>query len=229
MRIILLGSPGAGKGTQAKYIKEHYAIPQISTGDMLRAAVQAKTPLGLMAKELMDAGKLVPDDIMIQLVKERIAQPDCRCGFLFDGFPRTLPQAEAVREQGIPIDAVIEIAVDDNEIIKRLSGRWTHPASGRTYHNLYNPPKAAGKDDVTGEPLIQREDDMEHTIRKRLQVYHEQTKPLIEYYKNWERSGDPIAPRYITINGLQPVEAVRDDVLAVVESGYDKSCPSDIG
>lgn len=224
MRIILLGSPGAGKGTQAKLITEKYGIPQISTGDMLRAAGEAGTPLGLAAKAVMDAGKLVSDDIIIGLVKERIQQSDCTRGFLFDGFPRTLPQAEAVRQQQIPIDIVIEIDVDDEEIIKRLSGRWMHLASGRTYHMLYQPPKIAGKDDVTGEPLVQREDDTEATVRKRLQVYRDQTKPLIAYYKNWANSGDPKASRYLTLNGRKAVEQVRDEIFKALESIHEQSC-----
>jgi len=223
MRIILLGSPGAGKGTQAKLIKEKYGIPQISTGDMLRAAVQAGTPLGLAAKAVMDAGKLVSDDIIIGLVKERIQQPDCARGFLFDGFPRTLPQAEAIRQQKIPIDVVIEIAAEDEEIVKRLSGRWVHPASGRTYHTLYQPPKVKGKDDVTGELLIQREDDTEATVRKRLQVYRDQTKPLIAYYKDWVKTGDPAAPRYLTVNGQKTVEQVRDEIFKALESLNEQS------
>src|SRR5919206_3828561 len=181
MRLILLGAPGAGKGTQANFIKEKFNIPQISTGDMLRAAVKAGTPLGLAAKQVMDAGGLVPDDVIIGLVKERIAQPDCRQGFLFDGFPRTIPQADAMRDAGVDIDYVIEIDVDDAEIIKRLSGRRVHLPSGRTYHVQFNPPKTPGKDDVTGEDLIQRDDDREETIRKRLQIYHEQTKQLVDY------------------------------------------------
>lgn len=223
MRIILLGSPGAGKGTQAKFIKEKYGIPQISTGDMLRAAVQAGTPLGLAAKAVMDAGKLVSDDIIIGLVKERIQQPDCARGFLFDGFPRTLPQAEAIRQQKIPIDAVIEITTEDEEIVKRLSGRWLHPASGRTYHMLYQPPKIAGKDDITGEPLIQRVDDTEETVRKRLQVYHDQTKPLIDYYKNWAKTNDVLAPHYVIINGQKSVEEVRDEIFKALENLNEQS------
>ncbi len=223
MRIILLGSPGAGKGTQAKFIKEKYGIPQISTGDMLRAAVQAGTPLGLMAKAVMDAGKLVSDDIIIGLVKERIQQADCSSGFLFDGFPRTLPQAEAIRQQQIPIDFVIEMTVEDEEIIKRLSGRWMHPASGRTYHKLYQPPRVSGKDDLTGEPLVQREDDTEETVRKRLQVYRDQTKPLIAYYQEWAKSKDALAPRYITVNGQLPVDEVRNKIFKALESLHAQS------
>lgn len=217
MRIILLGCPGAGKGTQAKFITEKYGIPQISTGDMLRAAVQAGTPLGLAAKQVMDSGRLVSDDIIISLVKERIQQADCAQGFLLDGFPRTLPQAAALREQRVPLDWVIEIAVDDEEIVKRLTGRWVHAASGRVYHVLYNPPKIAGKDDVSGEPLIQREDDKEATVRKRLQIYHDQTKPLIAYYQDWSASQDPMAPRFAQIDGHQSVQEVSAEILQCLE------------
>jgi adenylate kinase len=217
MRIILLGSPGAGKGTQAKLITEKFAIPQISTGDMLRAAVKAGTPLGQAAKSVMDSGKLVSDDIIIGLVKERIAQPDCKNGFLFDGFPRTLPQAEAIRSQNIPINYVIEIAVDDEEIVHRLSGRRIHLPSGRVYHVDYQPPRVAGQDDLTGEELIQREDDKEETIRKRLQVYHEQTKPLVDYYIKWQKSGDPIAPVYVCIDGQRSVNQVSEEINAVLQ------------
>lgn len=212
MRIILLGSPGAGKGTQAKFITEAFGIPQISTGDMLRAAVAAKTPLGQQAKQIMDSGSLVPDDIVIALVKERIIQPDCQYGFLLDGYPRTLPQAEAIRTEHIPLDVVIEIAVDDDEIIRRLSGRRVHPASGRTYHMFYNPPLNDNKDNVTGEPLIQREDDREETVRKRLEVYHRQTKPLIDYYINWSASGDADAPHYLMVNGHDSVSHVQAQI-----------------
>jgi adenylate kinase len=217
MRAILLGSPGAGKGTQAKFITERYGICQISTGDMLRAAVNAGTTIGREAKQVMDAGKLVSDDTIIALVKERIKQVDCEKGFLFDGFPRTLPQAEALRTAHIPIDAVIEIDVDDEEIVKRLSGRWLHPASGRTYHVLYHPPKQAGKDDETGEPLVQREDDREATVRKRLQVYHDQTKPLINYYLDWQTSNDKNAPRYLRINGNDSVQAVSKKIFEFLD------------
>lgn len=212
MRIILLGGPGAGKGTQANYIKDRYGIPQISTGDMLRAAVKAGTPLGLEAKKIMDAGGLVSDDIILGLVKERIQQPDCQKGFLLDGFPRTIPQAEAVKQQGIKIDSVVEIDVDDEEIIKRMSGRRVHTASGRTYHVVFNPPKKPDTDDVTGEPLIQRDDDKEDTVRKRLKVYHEQTEPLIDYYSKWAGSGTEQAPKYIKVSGTGPVEGVRDSI-----------------
>ena len=217
MRIILLGAPGAGKGTQANYIKEKFGIPQISTGDMLRAAVKAGTPLGVAAKKVMDAGGLVSDDIIIGLVKERIKDADCANGFLFDGFPRTIPQAEAMKEAGVGIDYVVEIDVDDAEIIKRMSGRRVHPASGRTYHVIFNPPKVAGKDDATGEDLIQREDDTEETVKKRLEVYHSQTKPLVDYYANWAASGKPGAPRHVRIPGIGSVEAIRDQVFAALK------------
>ena len=210
MRLILLGGPGAGKGTQANYIKENYQIPQISTGDMLRAAVKAGTGLGLKAKEYMDSGGLVPDDVIIGLVKERIKESDCEKGFLFDGFPRTIPQADAMKEAGVPIDAVVDINVPDEEIIKRMGGRRAHLASGRTYHIIFNPPKEEGKDDVTGEPLVQRDDDKEATVRKRLEVYHDQTEPLIDYYKNWQSSGQAGAPQYIRIEGVGKVEEIRD-------------------
>ena len=212
MRLILLGGPGAGKGTQARFITEKFGIPQISTGDMLRAAVKEGTRLGLEAKKYMDAGQLVPDDVIIGLVKERIKEPDCEKGFLFDGFPRTIPQAEAMKEAGVKIDYVVEIAVPDEEIIKRMSGRRVHLPSGRTYHIIYNPPKVEGKDDVTGEPLVQREDDKEETVRKRLEVYHAQTEPLVEFYKNWEASGDPNAPKYVRIDGVGSVEEIRDRI-----------------
>ncbi len=212
MRLILLGAPGAGKGTQANYIREKYGIPQISTGDMLRAAARAGTPLGLAAKKLMDEGNLVPDDIIINLVKERIWEKDCANGFLFDGFPRTIPQAEAMKEAGVALDYVVEIDVADDEIIKRMSGRRVHLASGRTYHIVFNPPKVAGKDDVTGEDLVQRQDDAEETVKKRLTVYHTQTKALVDYYSSWARSGEKGAPRYVRIPGVGSVEAIRDQV-----------------
>lgn len=214
MRIILLGAPGAGKGTQAQFITEKYGIPQISTGDMLRAAVKAGTPLGKQAKEVMDAGGLVSDDIIIGLVKERIAEADCANGFLFDGFPRTIPQADALKEAGVDIDAVVEIDVADDEIIKRMSGRRVHPASGRTYHVVFNPPREEGKDDVTGEPLVQRDDDQEDTVRQRLKVYHEQTAPLIHYYRSWNESGEAKAPKYVYVEGVGSVEEIRDKVFA---------------
>ncbi|AHE97145.1 adenylate kinase [Thioalkalivibrio paradoxus] len=212
MRLILLGAPGAGKGTQAQYITEKYNIPQISTGDMLRAAVKAGTPLGLEAKKVMDAGGLVSDDIILGLIKERLEQPDCANGFLFDGFPRTIPQAEALKEQGVNLDFVVEVDVADEEIIKRMSGRRVHPASGRTYHVVFNPPKVDGKDDVTGEDLIQRDDDNEETVRKRLDVYHSQTKPLIEFYSKWAESADAAAPKYVKIAGIGSVESIRDEI-----------------
>ena len=218
MRLILLGPPGAGKGTQATTICQHYGIPQISTGDMLRAAVKAGTPLGLAAKKVMDAGALVSDDIIIGLVKERIAQPDCANGFLFDGFPRTIPQAEAMKAAGVKLDVVLEIDVPDAAIVERMSGRRTHPASGRTYHVKYNPPKVADKDDVTGEPLIQRDDDKEDTVRKRLEVYQNQTRPLVAYYSAWAQSGDKTAPRYRKISGVGRVEDITARALAALKS-----------
>jgi len=216
MRIILLGGPGAGKGTQANYIKEKFSIPQISTGDMLRAAVKAGTPLGLAAKKLMDAGALVSDEVIIGLVKERIQQPDCTQGFLFDGFPRTIPQADAMKEAGVDIDFVVEIDVADEEIIRRMSGRRVHLSSGRTYHVLFNPPKVAGKDDATGEDLIQREDDREETVKKRLEVYHAQTEPLVAYYSNLAAAGDARAPRYVKVAGVGSVDQIRDRVFAAL-------------
>ncbi len=212
MKLILLGGPGAGKGTQANFIKEKFGIPQISTGDMLRAAVKAGTQLGLEAKKFMDAGGLVPDDVIIGLVKERIKEADCEKGFLFDGFPRTIPQAEALKQAGVDIDYVVEIDVPDAEIIKRMSGRRVHLASGRTYHVTFNPPKVEGKDDVTGEPLIQREDDKEETVRKRLEVYHAQTEPLVDFYKKWAASGDPKAPKYVRIEGVGSVEDIKNAI-----------------
>ncbi len=216
MRLILLGAPGAGKGTQANYIKEKYNIPQISTGDMLRAAVKAGTPLGVAAKKVMDAGGLISDDIIINLVKERIKDADCANGFLFDGFPRTIPQAQAMKDAGIPIDYVVEIDVADSEIIKRMSGRRVHTASGRTYHIVFNPPKVAGKDDITGEDLVQRPDDAEETVLKRLTVYHDQTKPLVDYYGTWAKSGDAKAPKCVKVPGVGSVENIRDQVFAAL-------------
>lgn len=218
MRLILLGAPGAGKGTQANYIKEKFNIPQISTGDMLRAAVKAGTPLGIAAKVIMDAGGLVSDDIIIDLVKERIKDADCANGFLFDGFPRTIPQAQAMKDAGIPIDYVVEIEVADSEIIKRMSGRRVHPASGRTYHIAFNPPKVAGKDDVTGEDLVQRPDDTEATVIKRLDVYHAQTKPLVDYYASWQKSGAAKAPKCVNVAGVGSVENIRDNIFAALGS-----------
>ena len=217
MRIILLGGPGAGKGTQANFIKEKYGIPQISTGDMLRAHVKAGTELGKQAKKIMDEGGLVSDDIIMGMVKERIQEDDCKNGFLFDGFPRTIAQAEALREASVDIDAVVEIDVPDDEIIKRMSGRRVHLPSGRTYHVIYNPPKVEGKDDVTGEDLIQRDDDKEETVRKRLEVYHEQTEPLIDYYSKWAGSGDARAPKYVRVEGIGSVEEIRDRIFSALD------------
>jgi len=218
MRLILLGPPGAGKGTQAATICRTYGIPQISTGDMLRAAVKAGTPLGLAAKKVMDAGNLVSDDIIVGLVKERIAQPDCVNGFLFDGFPRTIPQAEAMKSAGVKLDAVLEIDVPDEAIIERMSGRRVHEASGRSYHVKFNPPKTPGRDDVTGEPLIQRKDDREETVRNRLEVYQKQTRPLVAYYSAWSAQGDAAAPRYRKISGLGSVEEIGARALAALKA-----------
>ena len=217
MRIILLGAPGAGKGTQATFIKEKFNIPQISTGDMLRAAVKAGTPLGLKAKGFMDSGGLVPDDVIIGLVSERIKEADCANGFLFDGFPRTIPQAEAMKNAGVTIDYVVEIDVPDEAIVERMSGRRSHPTSGRTYHVKFNPPKVAGKDDVTGEDLVQRDDDKEETVKTRLQVYHSQTKPLVGYYVNWAKSGENGAPKHVFINGLGEMNAIRDEIFSLLK------------
>ena len=217
MRLILIGGPGAGKGTQANFVKDKFQIPQISTGDMLRAALKAGTELGKKAKGYMDSGGLVPDDVIIGLVKERIKEADCEKGFLFDGFPRTIPQADALKEAGVAIDAVVDIDVPDEEIIKRMSGRRVHLASGRTYHIIFNPPKEEGKDDVTGEDLIQRDDDQKETVRKRLDVYHTQTEPLIDYYKNWERSGESESPKYVRIEGVGKVEEIRDQVYSALD------------
>ena len=208
MRLILLGAPGAGKGTQATFICQRLGIPQISTGDMLRAAVKAGTPLGVAARKVMDAGGLVSDDIIIGLVKERIVQPDCANGFLFDGFPRTIPQADAMKTAGVKLDLVLEIDVPDESIIERMSGRRAHLPSGRTYHLKFNPPKVEGKDDITGEPLIQRDDDKEETVKKRLQVYQSQTRPLVEYYARWSASGDALAPRCARISGTGSVDEI---------------------
>jgi adenylate kinase len=217
MKLILLGGPGAGKGTQAGYITKKYNIPQISTGDMLRAAVKAGTAMGLEAKKVMDAGGLVTDEIILGLVKDRIAEDDCKNGFLFDGFPRTLAQADALKDQGVEIDAVVEIDVDDSEIIKRMSGRRVHVNSGRTYHVIFNPPKVAGKDDETGEDLIQRDDDKEETVKKRLDVYHEQTEPLIAYYSGWASSGEANAPEYHKIAGIGGVNDIRDAIFNALD------------
>jgi len=217
MRIILLGAPGAGKGTQATFIKEKFNIPQISTGDMLRAAVKAGTQLGLEAKRFMDSGGLVPDEVIIGLVKERIKDDDCKAGFLFDGFPRTIPQAEAMKQAGVGIDYVVEIDVPDEAIVERMSGRRSHPASGRTYHVKFNPPKVAGKDDVTGEDLVQRDDDKEEVVKNRLAVYHSQTKPLVKYYSDWANSGVEGAPKHVFVNGLGDMNEIRDNIFAALK------------
>lgn len=218
MRLILLGGPGAGKGTQASALTERYSIPQISTGDMLRAAVKAGTELGVQAKQVMDRGDLVSDDIIIGLVKERITQADCANGFLFDGFPRTIAQAEAMKDAGVAIDAVVEIDVDPEEIVKRMSGRRSHPASGRVYHVDYNPPKVDGKDDVTGEPLVQRDDDSEATVRHRIGVYGQQTAPLKSYYGKWAASGDDDAPAYVKVDGIGDVDNITKRIVDGIES-----------
>lgn len=217
MRLILLGAPGAGKGTQAQFICERFKIPQISTGDMLRAAVKEGSELGLKVKEIMTSGGLVSDEIIIALVKERIAQPDCENGFLFDGFPRTIPQAEAMKEAAVKIDHVLEIAVDDEEIVKRLAGRRVHPGSGRVYHVEYNPPKEPGKDDVTGEALIQRDDDQESTVRNRLAVYHDQTAPLVDYYQQWAKQDAAAAPAYHRVEGVGSVDDITRQVIEALE------------
>jgi len=217
MRLILLGAPGAGKGTQATFICQKYGIPQISTGDMLRAAVKAGSPMGLAAKKVMDAGALVSDDIIIGLVKERITQPDCAKGFLFDGFPRTIPQADAMKAAGVKLDYVLEIDVPFDAIIERMSGRRSHAASGRTYHVRFNPPKVEGKDDVTGESLIQRDDDKEETVRKRLDVYSAQTRPLVDYYSSWAKAEPAAAPQYRTISGTGSVDDIRTRAFAALE------------
>jgi adenylate kinase len=216
MRVILLGGPGAGKGTQANYIKGKYQIPQISTGDMLRAHVKAGTDLGKAAKKIMDEGGLVSDDIIMGMVKERITEEDCKNGFLFDGFPRTIPQAEALKDAGVTVDAVVEIDVPDEEIIKRMSGRRVHLASGRTYHLIYNPPKVEGKDDETGEDLIQRDDDQEETVRARLKVYHDQTEPLVQFYSGWADAGGEGAPKYHKIDGVGGVDQIRDAIFSAL-------------
>jgi len=216
MRLILLGPPGAGKGTQANFVKEAFGIPQISTGDMLRAAVKVGTPLGVAAKKVMDSGGLVSDEIIIGLVKDRLRQPDCANGYLFDGFPRTIPQADAMKDAGVGLDYVLEIDVPDAAIVERMSGRRVHIASGRTYHVRYNPPKVAGRDDVTGEELIQRDDDREETVTKRLEVYQSQTRPLVDYYAKWAAEGDARAPKYRKVNGLGDVDVVREACLAAL-------------
>jgi len=217
MRLILLGPPGAGKGTQSAFITAKFGIPQISTGDMLRAAIKAGNSLGRSVKEVMDAGRLVPDSVVIALVRERLKQPDCARGCLFDGFPRTVPQAEAVRDARVAIDYVLEIDVPDEEIVGRMSGRRVHPASGRSYHLKFNPPKVDDRDDLTGEPLLQREDDREDTVRRRLAVYHAQTRPLVAFYQRWAGSGEPGAPAYRRISGLGGVEEIRDRAFAALE------------
>ena len=216
MRIILLGLPGAGKGTQAQFLIARYGIPQISTGSMLRAEIAAGTPLGKEAQKYMDEGNLVPDQLVIDMVKKRIAQPDCKNGFIIDGFPRTVAQAEVLRESGIDIDSVIEIEVGDMEILRRMSGRRVHPASGRTYHIEFNPPRVPGKDDLTGEPLVQRPDDNEETVKRRIAGYHEVTKPLVNYYLKWAESGDPRAPNYVNLYGRGSIEHIRDKMLAAL-------------
>jgi adenylate kinase len=218
MRLILLGAPGAGKGTQATFICQKYGIPQISTGDMLRAAVKAETPLGIEAKKIMDSGGLVSDDLIINLVKERIAQPDCLDGFLFDGFPRTIPQADAMKAAGVKLDFVLEIDVPFDAIIERMSGRRSHAVSGRTYHVKFNPPKVAGMDDITGEPLIQRADDHEETVKKRLDVYSAQTRPLVDYYSNWATSEPALAPKYRAISGTGSVEEIKNRAFDALSS-----------
>ncbi|HEX6633339.1 MAG TPA: adenylate kinase [Usitatibacter sp.] len=217
MRLILLGGPGAGKGTQAAFITRRYGIPQISTGDMLRAAIRAGTELGRAAQVLIDRGELVPDDVIVDLVKERIAKPDCEPGFLLDGFPRTIPQAEAMKQSQVRIEHVLQIVVPDEVIIERMSGRWCHLPSGRTYHLRFNPPKVAGLDDLTGEALVQREDDREETVSKRLAIYHRQTEPLIAYYEKWAAAGDAAAPRYHRVDGVGTVEQVRDRIFAALD------------
>jgi len=216
MKLILLGPPGAGKGTQANVIKERFRIPQISTGDMLRAAVKAGTPLGIAAKKVMDSGQLVSDEIIIGLVKQRLTEPDCANGYLFDGFPRTIPQAEAMRSSAVTIEFVLEIDVPDGEIIARMSGRRVHPGSGRTYHVKFNPPRVEGKDDATGEDLIQRDDDKEETVKNRLQIYHSQTRPLVEYYSTWETTGELGAPRFRKISGQGAVDEISRRAIAAL-------------
>jgi adenylate kinase len=217
MRILLLGLPGAGKGTQAQYLSAKYGIPQISTGDMLRAATKAGTPLGKEAKSYMDRGALVPDSLVIELVKDRVKEPDAEHGFIMDGFPRNIAQAEALRAAGVDIDAVVELDVEDGEILRRMSGRRVHPGSGRSYHVDFNPPKVADRDDITGEPLVQRPDDKENTVRKRIETYHSQTKPLVDYYRNWASSGDARAPRHVRIDGVGSVDRIRDAIFAALD------------
>jgi adenylate kinase len=219
MRILLLGLPGAGKGTQAQYLTARYGIPQISTGDMLRAAANAGSALGKEARSYMDRGALVPDELVIALVQERVLQPDAAKGFIFDGFPRTLAQAEALRSAGVNLDAVVELDVGDDDILRRMSGRRVHPGSGRTYHVHFNPPKVADRDDVTGEPLVQRPDDREETVKKRIEAYHQQTEPLVDYYGRWAASGDARAPRYVKVSGQGEVEDIRDRIFSGLDSG----------
>lgn len=218
MKLVLLGLPGAGKGTQARHIVARYGIPQISTGDMLREEIRAGSPLGLKAKGYMDRGALVPDDLVITLVKNRVSRADCAKGYLFDGFPRTTTQAEAMRREGVDIDCVIEIEVADGEILRRMSGRRVHPSSGRTYHIEFNPPKVEGKDDVTGEPLVQRPDDHEDTVRRRIETYHAQTKPLVSYYNDWAKSGEPGAPKYVNVKGVGSIDEIRDQIFAALDA-----------
>src|SRR5690606_14783262 len=218
MRLILLGPPGAGKGTQAAFITEKFGIPQISTGDMLRAAVKAQTPLGLEAKKIMDTGGLVSDDIIIGLVRDRLKQDDCQNGYLFDGFPRTIPQADALKDAGVKLDFVVEIVVPEENIIERISGRRVHPASGRSYHTTFNPPKTPGVDDVTGEPLVQRDDDKEETVKHRLAVYREQTRPLVDYYSQWAASGSADAPAYRQLSGLGEVDEIKDRIFQALQA-----------
>ena len=217
MRILLLGLPGAGKGTQAQYLSARYGIPQISTGDMLRAATKAGTPLGKEAKSYMDHGALVPDSLVIELVKDRVKERDAAQGFIMDGFPRNIAQAEAMRDGGVDIDAVVELDVEDGEILRRMSGRRVHPGSGRTYHVDFNPPKVADSDDITGEPLVQRPDDKEDTVRRRIETYHSQTKPLVDYYRNWASSGDARAPRHVRFDGVGSVDRIRDAIFAALD------------
>lgn len=218
MRLILLGPPGAGKGTQAAFITEKFGIPQISTGDMLRAAVKAQTPLGLEAKKIMDTGGLVSDGIIIGLVRDRLKQPDCRDGYLFDGFPRTIPQADALKDAGVKLDFVVEIVVPEENIIERMSGRRVHPASGRSYHTVFNPPKTPDVDDISGEPLVQRDDDKEETVRNRLAVYREQTRPLVDYYSEWAASGNPDAPAYRQLSGLGAVDEIKERIFQALQA-----------
>lgn len=226
MRIILLGLPGAGKGTQARFLIEKFRIPQISTGDMLRAAIKRGTPLGIRANDYMERGELVPDEVVIELVRERLRAPDCARGFILDGFPRTIEQAQALRDAGIDIDFIIEIEVGDGEILRRMSGRRVHPASGRTYHVEFNPPRVPGKDDVTGEPLVQRADDNEKTVMQRIATYHDLTKPLIAYYMKWRESGDPGAPLYVNIYGKGTVEHIRDKLFAALAAKQTSASPA---